>query len=82
MDGTPRLPNDLTDEDQEHIRAVFHQELVPKLMRHGARNGTLNCEFAGEAYKNWNIQFRSAGSDFEIVEFEYDEEGDSFDLDL
>ena len=51
-------------------------------MRYGARMGNLNCEFAGERFKNWNIQFKSIGSDFEIVEFEYDEEGDGIDLDL
>ena len=32
--------------------------------------------------KNWILQFRSFGSDFEIVEFEYDKEGDVLDLDL
>ena len=28
------------------------------------------------------IQFRSVGSFFEIVDFEYDEEGEGLDLDL
>ena len=43
---------------------------------------TLNCEFAGEQYRNWNIRFKSVGSGFDIVEFEYDEEGCGIDLDL
>ena len=47
-----------------------------------ARIGTLNCEFAGEQYSNWNILFKSMGSDFEIVDFEYDEESYGFSLDL
>ena len=55
---------------------------MPRLIRNGARMGNLNCEFAGERFKNWNVQFKSVGSDFEIVEFEYDEEGDGIDLDL
>ena len=33
-------------------------------------------------YKDWSIQFKSAGSDFDIVEFEYDENGEGIDLDL
>jgi hypothetical protein len=43
--------------------------------------GTLSCEFAGEQYKHWTLRFRSVGSDFEIVEFEYDEDADNLDLD-
>ncbi|MFH1351381.1 MAG: hypothetical protein ABII26_10675 [Pseudomonadota bacterium] len=76
------LLQDLTDEDQEHIRMVFNEEVAPKLARLDARLGTLNCEFAGEQYRNWAIQFKSAGSGFDIVDFEYDEEGDGIDLDL
>ena len=73
---------DLTEEDQSFIRGIFDEQIVPKLERLSARLGTLSCEFAGEQYRNWTIQFRSIGSDFEIVEFEYDEDGDSLDLDL
>jgi hypothetical protein len=40
-----------------------------------ARTGVLNCDFAGEEYKNWNIVFKEVGSDFRILEFEYEEEG-------
>ncbi len=76
------LLHELSDEDQAYIRTVFDEEVVPKLIKLDARLGTLNCEFAGEQFKNWSIQFRSKGSDFEIVEFEYDEEGEDLSLDL
>jgi len=75
-------PHALSDEDQEHIRARFHEDVVPKLSKLGARLGTLNCGFAGEQYENWTVQFKSMGDDFEIVEFEYDEDGDHLDLDV
>ncbi len=74
--------HELSDEDQEHIRGRFHEDVVPKLAKLGARLGTLNCGFAGEPFKNWTIQFKSVGDDFEIVEFEYDEDGDHLDLDV
>jgi hypothetical protein len=73
---------ELDEEEQEHIRAVFDDEVVPKLERHSARQGTLNCEFAGKEYEHWTIEFRSDGDGFEIVSFEYDEEADGLDLDL
>lgn len=76
------LPDELSDEDQDIIRRVFHEEVVPKLLKLDARLGTISCEFAGEEYKNWSIQFKSVGDDFEIVEFEYDEEGATLDLDV
>ena len=76
------LQQELTDEDQEHIREVFSEEVVPKLMTLNARLGNINCGFAGERYQNWMIQFRSARDDFEIVAFEYDEDGGGIDLDL
>ncbi len=69
-------------DEKEHILMVFHEEIVPKLTKLGARLGTLNCEFAGERYRKWGVQFRSVGSDFEILDFEYDEEGAGMDLDL
>ena len=72
----------LDDDDKDCIREVFFEDIVPKLFKLDARLGTLNCQFAGEQYKNWNILFRSAGSGFDIVEFEYDEEGCGIDLDL
>jgi len=74
--------HELSEEDQEYIRTIFHKDVVPKLVRLDARIGTLSCEFAGEQYKNWTVQFQSVGDDFEIVEFEYDEAGASLDLDL
>ncbi|MDY7036158.1 MAG: hypothetical protein SV375_08370 [Thermodesulfobacteriota bacterium] len=72
----------LTDEDQEHIRIIFHECITPKLIKLDARLGILNCKFAGERYQNWNVQFKSVGSDFDIVDFEYDEEGCGIDLDI
>lgn len=77
-----KLVYELDEEDMAHIREIFHEDMVPKLIKYDARLGNLSCEFAGEQYKNWILQFQSAGSGFEIVEFEYDEEGDVLDLDL
>lgn len=74
--------HELSDEERAHIRAVFHGDVVPKLTKLGARLGTLSCEFAGEQFKNWTIQFKSIGDDFEIVDFEYDEDGAGLDLDV
>ena len=73
---------ELDDEDKHHITDIFFREITPKLNRLGARLGTLNCEFAGNQYKNWNIEFRSVGSNFDIVDFVYDEECTGIDLDL
>jgi hypothetical protein len=73
---------ELSDEDRELIGEVFHEEIVPKLKKSHARLGMLNCDFAGEQYKYWNIQFKSVGSRYDIVEFEYDEEGCALDLEL
>ena len=73
---------ELDEEDQNHIREVFHDEVTPKLVKLSARLGTLSCAFAGKDYEHWTIEFRSIGDDFEIVSFEYDEEADSLDLDL
>ena len=73
---------ELDDDDKDHIREVFFEEVVPKLKNSHARLGIINCAFAGEDYENWNIQFKSAGSGFDIVEFEYDEDSRRIDLDL
>ena len=73
---------ELSHEDQGHIRTIFHEEVAPKLLKLGARLGTLSCEFAGEQFKNWMIQFKSVGTDFEIVDFEYEEDGTGIDLDV
>lgn len=75
-------PDELSVEDQERIRTRFHEVVVPKLMKLDARLGTLSCEFAGEQFKHWSAQFKSVGNDFEIVEFEYDEDGAAIDLDV
>ncbi|MGD8983450.1 MAG: hypothetical protein PVI53_05470 [Desulfobacteraceae bacterium] len=74
--------HELSDDDQAHIRTLFHEEVTPKLIKLGARLGTLSCEFAGKQFKNWMIQFKSVGDDLEIVEFEYDEDGAGLDLDV
>ena len=68
-------PPELTEEDKVHIAEVFLEAITPKLRFMNARRGTLNCEFAGKQYQQWNIIFREVGSDFEILDFEYDEEG-------
>jgi hypothetical protein len=67
--------SELSEDDKLEITAVFVEDIIPKLRFMSARTGTLNCEFAGEKYKNWNIIFKEAGSDYEILDFEYEEEG-------
>ncbi len=73
---------ELSDEDKDHIRGVFLEEIVPKLARLHARVGAISCEFAGTQYQKWMIHFNSRGSDFQILDFAYDEEGCAIDLDL
>ena len=73
---------ELDDEERAHIAEMFFKEVVPRLKRLDARLGTISCEFVGEHYKNWNIRFHSVGSDFDIVDFEYDEDAVGIDLDL
>lgn len=68
-----RPVNELDDEDRIHIIEVFHEDVVPRLMKMDARIGNISCEFAGEKYRNWVIEFRSNRSGLEIVGFEYDE---------
>jgi len=81
-EGQIKLVEELDDDDKIYITEVFFEHIVPKLIKCDARLGNLSCEFAGEKYKNWMIRFQSKGSDFDIVEFEYDEDGESIDLDL
>ena len=76
------MERELGDEEKEAIREAFSTHVVPKLARLHARNGVISCAFASPQYKNWQIHFKSVGSDFDIVEFEYDEEADGMDLDL
>jgi hypothetical protein len=73
---------ELTDEEKDHIRAVFFDDIAPKLTKLHARIGRISCEFAGNQYRKWVIQFKSRGSGFEILSFEYDEAAGSIDLDL
>ena len=72
--------DELDDDDKSHITEIFHEDVAPRLMRMAARIGNINCEFAGEQYKNWVIEFRSTRIGFEIVDFEYDEDSRSFNL--
>ena len=76
----PPIKHELDDDDRIHITEIFHEDIVPRLMIMDARIGNINCEFAGEEYKNWVIEFRSSRSGFEIVDFEYDEDTRSFEL--
>ena len=69
-----QIKPELTEDDKSLINEAFLEEVAPKLQELDARTGVLNCEFAGAAYKNWTITFRSRRSGFEIVDFEYDEE--------
>jgi hypothetical protein len=73
--------DELDDDDRVYITGIFFEVVVAKLKKMDARIGTLNCDFAGEQYRNWNIHFKSTGSDFEIVDFEYDEDSYGFSLD-
>jgi len=77
---SPLLKRELDDDDKTHIVEVFDEDIAPRLMIMHARNGNINCEFAGEQYKNWVIEFRSTRFGFEIVDFEYDEDSRSFEL--
>ena len=70
----------LDDDDKAHITEVFDEDVVPRLMIMQARAGNINCDFAGEEYKNWVVEFRSNRFGFEIVDFEYDEDSRSFEL--
>jgi hypothetical protein len=72
----------LSEEEKDYLKDLFYTDIVPKLIRHHARNGVIGCEFAGPRYEHWQIHFRARGSDFDIVDFEYDEEGCGIDLDL
>ena len=75
------LQHELDDDDKAFITEIFFEKVVAKLKRIDARIGTLNCDFAGDQYKNWNIHFKSKGPGFEIVDFEYDEDSYGFSLD-
>lgn len=75
------IQHELDDYDRMHITDIFFEVVVAKLRKIDARIGTLNCDFAGERYSNWNIHFKSKGSGFEIVDFEYDIDSRGFSLD-
>ena len=72
--------HELDVEDRIHITDVFYEEIAPRLMNMHARIGNMSCEFAGEQYKNWVVEFRSTQSGFEIVDFEYDEDTRAIEL--
>ena len=71
--STVRSQNHLTNDDKMHILQVFDEDVAPRLIRMDAKIGNLSCEFAGEKYRKWVVEFRSNRSGFEIVDFEYDE---------
>lgn len=71
---------ELSDDDRARISEIFQMDIVPKLMLMHARNGMICCEFAGEEYKHWLIEFRSNRAGLDIVGFEYDPESRSFEL--
>jgi hypothetical protein len=73
---------ELDDYEKISIAELFDEIIVPKLRSLHARIGAVSCDFAGQEYKNWIIHFKSRGEYFDIVDFEYDEEACSFDLDL
>jgi len=75
------LKYELDDQDKACITEIFFEKIIAKLHRMDARIGTLNCDFAGDQYKNWNIHFKSKGPGFEIIDFEYDEDSYGFSLD-
>lgn len=70
----------LREEDRLHIAGIFHEDIAPRLMKMGARTGSITCDFAGEQYKNWLITFRPTRAGFEIVDFEYDDDARSIQL--
>ncbi len=72
----------LEEDDVFLISDLFHSVVVEKLKKLHAKNGIITCGFAGEKYGNWLLQFRSAGSGFEIVGFEFDDRAEEMDLDL
>jgi hypothetical protein len=82
MESPTPSKDELDETDRAHISEVFYSDMVPKLKQLDARLGWLNCEFAGAQYANWSIRFSSAGDDFIISEFEFDEDGRGMDLDL
>ncbi len=66
---------ELSEEDKAFIIEKFENEIAPKtMMKMVGRVGVINCAFAGEEYKDWNIIFRAKGDGFEIIDFEYDPE--------
>ncbi|MFZ7112122.1 MAG: hypothetical protein ACOWYE_10605 [Desulfatiglandales bacterium] len=80
-EGRNPSPPELNEEDKSRITVLFLETMIPKLRRHHARVGALNCGFAGERYRSWNLRFTSAGPDFRIMGFEYDADTREFDLD-
>ncbi len=72
---------ELTEEEKVFITEKFEQEIAPKLMmKKIGRIGVINCGFAGEKYKRWNLLFRAKGDGFEIIDFEYDEDSREVEL--
>ena len=75
---TPELDPD----DKALISELFQETVVERLKKLHARSGVVTCAFAGPKYKNWLLQFRSAGSGFEVVAFRFDATAEEIGLDL
>ena len=73
---------ELSEEEKAGITDIFFEEIAPKLKKMHARIGTLSCAFAGKAFENWMIHFKEAGGGFDVVDFEYDRDARSLDLDI
>lgn len=71
----------LSDEDRLRIAEDFALEVIPKLLFLQARVGTVNCGFAGERYRNWQLVFRATGGTFRIEDYLYDPDGEGISLD-
>ena len=82
MNEKKPVRHELDEDEKADISVLFDERIVPKLRNLHARIGTVSCDFAGKEYGNWIIHFKTRGGDFEIVDFEYDEEACGLDLDL
>jgi hypothetical protein len=71
---------ELSLKDETLLMEVFYEKVVPKLQKLQARNGIINCRFIGEHFRHWNIVFKTMGSEFKIVDFEFDENADGMSL--
>jgi hypothetical protein len=80
--GKKERPPELDLDDTILISELFQDRVVERLKKLHARSGVVTCSFAGPKYKNWLLEFRSAGSGFEVVGFRFDERAEEMGLDL